>query len=220
MTAVVLPPREAWSRIAPVYDAAPNPLVALEQRTLAPLLGPLQGKVVADVAAGTGRWTRYCAARGARALALDFCDAMLRGAPRPAILADAHLLPLPDACVDLAICAFGLGYAPDCLAELARITRPGGAVFVSDVHPEALRRGWTRTFRAGGEVIEAAHHACELEHLTAPGLELVCRIEPRLGPEERTIFEAAGKLADFETASRHAAIFVAQWRRSPWKPAR
>src|SRR5690242_2954482 len=147
-----LPPREAYARLAEEYDASPNALIALEERIMRPLLPlSMEGTVVIDVAAGTGRWARYCRTRGARAVTVDFCHEM-----QPEVEADAERLPWRDGTADLAICAFALGYAPQCFPELARIVRPGGALLVSDVHPEALRSGWKRTFRSRGETIEVA----------------------------------------------------------------
>jgi malonyl-CoA O-methyltransferase len=216
----VLEPKDAYRRLAEDYDSIPNALVALEQRTLTPLLPHnLERQTVVDVAAGTGRWALHCGKRGARAIAVDFCHEMLRKVPSLAaqagmVQADAEWLPLPNASADVVICAFALGYAPACFAELARITRPGGMVLVSDVHPEALDRGWTRSFRHRGEVIQVADQPYELADLYAPGLRLSCLIEPRLGPPEREVFERAGRLDRFDEACREPAIFVARWIRT------
>ena len=213
---ITLPAGEAYRLLAPNYDSAPNPMLTLEQRAMIPLLPALRGATVIDAAAGTGRWASYCQARGARTIAADFCRDMLAHAPRPAVLADANRLPFPDDIADLTICAFALGYAPACLAELARVTRVGGVVVVSDVHPDAIRRGWTRTFRSGAEVIEVAHQPYELDDLATRGLKLDCLTERKFGEPERAVFARAGKLAKFDEASRHAAIFIARWTKARW----
>jgi malonyl-CoA O-methyltransferase len=211
----VLEPRHAYARLAEDYDSTPNALIALEQRTMTPLLpGNMEGLTVVDVAAGTGRWALHCGKRGARAIAVDFCHEMLRIAPIPAVQANATRLPLADASADVVICAFALGYAPRCFTELARITRPGGVLLVSDVHPEALERGWTRSFRHRGEVIQVTDQPYELTDLYSPSLQLSCLIEPHLGPPEREFFERAGRLNRFAEACREPAIFVARWVRA------
>ena len=210
----VLPARAAYQILAKDYDALPNPLIALEQRTVSPLLPELVGCTMLDVAAGTGRWAKICAARGARAVAIDFCPEMLLAASRESVIADANLLPLRDACADVTVCSFALGYAPGCLAELCRVTRSGGIVLVSDVHPDAIRRGWTRSFRAGGDVIHVEHARYSRKDLQVPGLELSSLLEPCLDLPEREIFEVAGRLDRFEAASRQPAIFVARWIRT------
>lgn len=210
----VLQPRDAYALLAADYDSSPNALLSLEQRTLPSLLPELAGLTVLDAAAGTGRWAAYCAERAARAVSVDFCAEMLMKAPRPAVQADALRLPLRDAFADVTICAFALGYAPSCFAELARVTRPGGTLIVSDIHPDAIRRGWTRSFRRGEEVIQVAHQPYALEDLRAPGLQLDCLLEPSFGVPERGIFDRAGHLDRFEEASRAPAIFVARWIRT------
>lgn len=205
----VLAPCEAYRRLAKDYDSNPNALIALEERSMAPLLPDnLSGRTVIDVASGPGRWARYCREHGARAIAVDFCLEM-----RPSVQADANLLPLPAACADVTICAFALGYAPECFTELARITRPGGMILASDVHPQALKRGWTRSFRHDGEVIQVADQPYELADLRADGVELSCLREPCLGAPERGIFERAGRLDLFEDALLAPAIFVGCWLR-------
>jgi hypothetical protein len=111
------------------------------------------------------------------------------------------------------VCAFALGYAPEIFTELRRIVRPGGMVLASDVHPDALRRGWTRTFRYSGGVVEVAHRHYALEDLRAPDLWRTGLWQPRLGAPERAIFEQAGCAGRYAEASLPPAIFVAQWIR-------
>lgn len=209
----VMPAREAYALLASEYDRAPNALLSLEERTMAPLLPELRGRTAVDVGAGTARWASHCAARGASAVAVDFCYDMLRHSIQPAIQADGRLLPLRDSCADLVVCAFALGYAPEMFAELRRIVRPGGMVLASDVHPEALRRGWTRSFRHNGGIVEVAHHSYWLADLRAPDLRLTGLLEPRLGEPERAIFEEAGRAERFAEAGQVPAIFVGQWIR-------
>jgi SAM-dependent methyltransferase len=138
---------------------------------------------------------------------------MLVRAPRPAVLADVNRLPIADGVADITICAFGLGYAPRCLAELARVTKTGGIVIASDIHPNAIQRGWTRTFRHEGRVIDVEHEPYRLQDLRAPNLELTAMREPCFGAPEREIFRDAGKLAEFERGASYPAIFVARWVR-------
>src|SRR5690349_2957090 len=119
----VLEPRQAYGLLASEYDTTPNALIALEQRTLAPLLPDLRGGMVIDVGAGTGRWAEYCLDQGAHAIAVDLCHEMLRQAKVPAVQADGARLPFPDACADVVVCAFALGYSFACFGELERLTR-------------------------------------------------------------------------------------------------
>jgi ubiquinone/menaquinone biosynthesis C-methylase UbiE len=208
-----MPARDAYALLAVEYDRSPNALISLEERTMAPLLPDLRGGRAVDVGAGRGRWASCLAARGAFAIAVDFCHEMLQWSSTPAVQAEGRLLPLRDSCADFVVCAFALGYALNIFAELRRIVRPGGTVLASDIHPEALRRGWTRTFRHNGGVIEVAHDSYALEDLRAPDLRLTSLFEPRLGAPERAIFEQAGCPGRFAEVSQFPAIFVAQWVR-------
>ena len=210
---ITLAPRDAYRLLGANYNSSPNPLLSLDRRTLPGLLPNLSGKLVVDVAAGTGYWAAWCASRGASAMSVDFCWEMLKQAPRPAVLADASQLPLRTACADVAICSFGLGYAPGCFSELARITRPGGFVIASDVHPSAIESGWRRSFRHGDQTIEVGTHPYTLDSLRAEGLVEEVLLEPALGEPVRALFEQAGKPDLFDATCGRSAIFAGRWRR-------
>jgi demethylmenaquinone methyltransferase/2-methoxy-6-polyprenyl-1,4-benzoquinol methylase len=99
--------------------------------------GPLAGRMILDAGAGTGLVSAELARAGARPLAADLSPDMLRweAASRPpAVVADVTRLPLAATSVDGAVAAFVLNHLPQPragLAELARVTRPGGAVLAS-----------------------------------------------------------------------------------------
>ena len=74
------------------------------------------------------------------------------GSPRIDVLADIERLPFPDAKVDGIVCTNVLEHVGDaqaCIAEISRVMRPGGFVFISTpfmfpTHPDPLdRRRWT-----------------------------------------------------------------------------
>src|SRR5579859_2161306 len=98
---------------------------------------PLSGRTVLDAGAGTGAVSSALAARDARTLATDLSAGMLAwnaAARPPCAVADIRALPLADGSVDDAIAAFVLNHLTDPvagLAELARVTRPGGAVLAT-----------------------------------------------------------------------------------------
>lgn len=116
--------------------------VALVYRPMAAALvrrhpGPLAGLVVLDAGAGTGLVSGVLERAGARPLAADLSPDMLRWRAHerpPAVVADVTRLPLAPSSVDAAVAAFVLNHLPAPaagLAELARVTRPGGAVLAS-----------------------------------------------------------------------------------------
>ncbi len=102
------------------------------------------GELVLDLAAGTGTSTVPFAKAGATAVPCDFSLGMLRvGKRRRPELAftagDALALPFTDAVFDAVTMSFGLRNVADvdqALAELARVTRPGGRLVVCEFsHP-------------------------------------------------------------------------------------
>jgi demethylmenaquinone methyltransferase/2-methoxy-6-polyprenyl-1,4-benzoquinol methylase len=106
---------------------------------------PQPGEKVLDLAAGTATSSVPLAASGATVVAADFSLGMLaQGARRltghrPETLhlaaADGLRLPFADAVFDAVTISFGLRNTADpsaCLAELHRVTRPGGRLVVCE----------------------------------------------------------------------------------------
>jgi len=113
----------------------------LWRRAVARAVGAGPGEVVLDLAAGTGTSARTCTAAGAHAIACDFSLGMLTvGARRPAprvrfVAGDALALPFRSDFFDAATISFGLRNVADtdqALAELLRVTRPGGRLVVCE----------------------------------------------------------------------------------------
>jgi len=69
---------EGYELWAPAYDRDPNHLLALEERTLKPLLPDLAGQQVLDLGCGTGRWLELLLDLAARRpVGVDRSPAML-----------------------------------------------------------------------------------------------------------------------------------------------
>jgi SAM-dependent methyltransferase len=219
-------PAEGYRLWAPCYDAGPNPLLALEMRTLEGLLGPVASRRVIDVASGTGRWTARLAQLGADVFGIDVSPEMLAEAekkpelPGRLVQADATALPLPPETADIALCSFALGYIRSfgrAVSELARIVRPGGTVIVSELHHLSIAAGWTRSFRAVDTVYEIDHFSRSSDQLCdagrRAGLELELQLDVRFGEPEREIFRAAGRAQAFTELSRVPAVWIGIWRK-------
>jgi len=111
------------------------------RRAVARAVGAAAGQRVLDVAAGTGTSSRAFTGAGARCVACDFSLGMLGvGARRPAdsvafVAGDALALPFRAEAFDAVTISFGLRNLadPDAgLAELLRVTRPGGRLVVCE----------------------------------------------------------------------------------------
>jgi demethylmenaquinone methyltransferase/2-methoxy-6-polyprenyl-1,4-benzoquinol methylase len=102
------------------------------------------GERVLDLAAGTGTSSEPFRAAGAEVVACDFSLGMLREGKRqrghlPLVAGDAMRLPFSDTSFDAVTISFGLRNVrdPDAgLAEMLRVTRPGGRLVVCEFsHP-------------------------------------------------------------------------------------
>ncbi|MGH3796569.1 MAG: demethylmenaquinone methyltransferase [Pseudonocardiaceae bacterium] len=101
-------------------------------------VGAGPGERVLDLAAGTAVSTVELATEGAWCVAADFSLGMLRAGRHrnvPLVGADALRLPFADGVFDAVTISFGLRNVADpdaALAELARVTRPGGRLVVCE----------------------------------------------------------------------------------------
>lgn len=112
------------------------------------------GSMVLDLAAGTGQIGRELARRGHRVVSCDQSVDMLAGGAHPGavLVATAERLPLADAVFDGVTFGYLLRYVDDttgCLAEIARVVRPGGRVAMVEFGrprgaPGILWKGYTR----------------------------------------------------------------------------
>jgi demethylmenaquinone methyltransferase / 2-methoxy-6-polyprenyl-1,4-benzoquinol methylase len=138
-----------FDKVADRYDLM-NDALSLGQdrywrRLVARAVGARAGELVLDLAAGTGTSSRTFTGAGARCVACDFSLGMLRvGARQPSplvrfVAGDALDLPFADGAFDAVTISFGLRNVADpaaALAELRRVTRPGGRLVICEFsHP-------------------------------------------------------------------------------------
>jgi ubiquinone/menaquinone biosynthesis C-methylase UbiE len=212
--------REVFAAAAASYGRG-NPLLGMERAETAALLPDPRGLEVLDLGAGTGYYAAWAAGRGAkRAVALDLTCEMLAGAPGPAVVADAGRLPFAGRSFDLVVAALLLSFVPDVrsvLGEAARVLRAGGRLVLSDLHPVATARGWSRSF-AGPDgrrlVIEAPPPPASAlrEGLAAAGFHIEHQHEPLIDERLRPAFVQAGR-RDFEALSGTPLLLLLRARK-------
>jgi demethylmenaquinone methyltransferase / 2-methoxy-6-polyprenyl-1,4-benzoquinol methylase len=112
-------------------------------------VAPRRGQRILDLAAGTGASSVALAASGADVVAADFSPGMIAEGRRrhgsirnlSFVEADATALPFADGDFDTVTMSFGLRNVSEpkkALAELLRVTRPGGRIVVCEFsHPPA-----------------------------------------------------------------------------------
>jgi len=134
-----------FDEVAERYDLL-NDLLSLGQdrlwrRSVARAVSAGPGEVVLDLAAGTGTSSRTFTTAGARCVACDFSLGMLSvGGRKPAarvrfVAGDALALPFGDGIFDAVTISFGLRNVAGpgaALAEMLRVTRPGGRLVVCE----------------------------------------------------------------------------------------
>lgn len=133
-----------FDAIARRYDLT-NDVISLGQdrrwrRATVAAVGARPGEVVLDLAAGTGTSSEPFDAAGVHVVPCDFSVGMLAvGKARRPDLAftagDAMRLPFADAVFDAVTISFGLRNVVDtgaALAEMLRVTRPGGRLVVTE----------------------------------------------------------------------------------------
>jgi demethylmenaquinone methyltransferase / 2-methoxy-6-polyprenyl-1,4-benzoquinol methylase len=119
--------------------------VRLWRRAVARITGARPGERVLDLAAGTGTSTLTFTAAGADAVACDFSLGMLQAGKARMdragtsglnfVAGDALRLPFRDGTFDAVTISFGLRNVADtvaALAEMRRVTRPGGRLVVCE----------------------------------------------------------------------------------------
>jgi malonyl-CoA O-methyltransferase len=191
---------------------------AEERALLALLPDDLSGSRVLDAGCGSGRYLLHAQRRGVRqVVGVDLSAEMLARARaelrikneelrmrRSAIdrspfsilhssfiRASLDAIPIRAGWADITICGLTLGHLEELrapLAELARVTRPGGRLLCSDFHPIGRELGWRREFSAVGQRY-AVRHTWHLDSdwrraADSLGLEIVRVVEPRLDPAD------------------------------------
>lgn len=151
-----------YHRARPSYP--PGIYDALEEE-----LGGLEGAVVVDLGAGTGIASRQLLERGARVVAIDVAEQMLRRGRAhqalrpPAVVADGSAVPLRSGCAHLACFAQAWHWfdVESTAAELSRVLRPAGLWAAWWNHPRADGEDW---FDAQQDLLEQTCPAYSRAH--------------------------------------------------------
>lgn len=143
---------DPYRRIASIYDRLIEPLEAGVRRVALDVLPPQPKWRVLDVGCGTGTGLAGYLAAGCAVAGVDVSPAMLAQArTRLGDEAELHLtegdvLPFEAGRFDLVAASMVLhevaaGDRPDLMTEMARCTRPGGRMLITDFRIGSLR-GW------------------------------------------------------------------------------
>ncbi len=124
---------------------------SIEHELLLDAVGPIAGLVVCDAGCGTGRFTARLDAAGARTVGVDTDPASLTIARTRVVgelvEGDVHRLPFDDDRFDVTVAVTVCEFAADLtqvIAELVRVTRPGGRVVIGSLHRSSPWGWWNR----------------------------------------------------------------------------
>lgn len=216
-----------WSRS---YDAEPgNLMLVLDAALMAELRGALsfEGKTIADVGCGTGRyWLQWYAEGPAALLGFDVSAGMLSqlkqkhpGALVHLIGEDLHL-PLAGETCDVIISNLAFAHFPsleDCFASWDRVAKKGADIFLTDYHPDALGKGATVSFSHEQKTVLVRHYLYPLDKVMAAaaalGWEMVRFAERSIDDSVRHFYESQQALAVFERFKNVKIMYGVHFRK-------
>ncbi len=182
----------AYDRWAASYDSYDNPVAFMAATALEREVLPVEGLTIVEFGCGTGRNLAALRRAGAgRLIGLDLSDGMLAKARDRGF--DELLrhdmqapVPLPAASADGVLFSLALEHVGDLappLGEAARLLRPGGSVWIVEIHPFLSQGGAQAHFRDGEDEVHMpayAHRFCDyLAAFRAAGLAVDRCVELR-----------------------------------------
>ncbi len=188
MTTEAMPARVGYEAWAATYDTQANATRDLDAAVLRRAGLLFGGEAVVEIGAGTGKNTAYLAAHARSVLALDLSPAMLARAQQRVL--DGHVRfvehditrPWPAADAEAGVVVGNLvlehvAALRPVFAEARRVLRPGGVMFICELHPYRQLRGAQAAFWSGGKPVpvEAYVHSVS-DYVNAAldsGLEVV-----------------------------------------------
>lgn len=179
-----------WSK---TYDTIPNLLIEVEEPAVRSILKDFKKGKALDAACGTGRYSQILSSLGHDVIGVDSSPYMLKQAkfqvPKAKFIrSNLENLPLESESVDLVVCALALTHFSSIhkvISELNRVTRTGGHIVLSDIHPWFVIIGGQAEFQGitgkEGYVFNYTHlHSQYLNEFNKLGLEVNQCMEPTL----------------------------------------
>ncbi|POM25292.1 Demethylmenaquinone methyltransferase [Actinomadura rubteroloni] len=212
-----------YASLAAAYDSEPDAFIQVEEPVVRAFTDGLPTGTALDAACGTGRHAAALLARGHDVTGVDQSAEMLdrarAKAPKARLLqGDLTALPLPGDTVDLAVCGLALSHLPDivpAIRELARVTRPGGRVIITDVHPTMTALRGTFLFRHDDRLGRIRNHAHPVSSYLAAFAAAGLDVEQCAEPESNGTLPPHGYERRYPDAARAAWAglpFVLAWR--------
>jgi ubiquinone/menaquinone biosynthesis C-methylase UbiE len=179
----------AYDRWAASYDTAPNATRDLDAQVARNVALTVAGRDVLELGCGTGKNTAWLGRRARTVIALDFSAAMLAKARKRVRASRVRFArhdinrpwPLRGSSVDAVMGNLVLEHIRKLgpiYREARRVLRPGGQLFLCELHPDRQRRGGQAQFTdtaTGRTVLVRAYRHTVAEYVNggiAAGLSL------------------------------------------------
>jgi len=174
----------AYNRWAASYDADKNTTRDLDATVVrkAPLV--LEGREVLELGSGTGKNTSYLAEHAKSVIAMDFSEGMIARAHERIATSNVTFIrhdvrdtwPVPPDSVDIVVGNLILEHVHDLAPvyfEAARVLRPGGQLFICELHPYRQLLGSQAHFTdpATGETVQLTAHVHTVNEYVNGGIE-------------------------------------------------
>ncbi len=192
--------RSAYRLWAPLYQAE-TVTSFLDEVLAQEMLADLSYKHLLDAGCGIGRRIVNLP----NATGLDLSPEMLKaGRAQNVVSGDIREMPFPNACFDMVWCRLVLGHLSDPLAayrEFARVSVPGGHVFITDFHPDAVAAGHTRSFTDKSGRVHEIEHYVHQDHVALAeqaGLSLAVQRDGTVGDNVRSFYADGRGLKAFQ----------------------
>lgn len=202
---------QTWSE---TYDSSPNILINAEEPVVKSILKEIPSGNALDAACGTGRYTEFLHSLGHTVTGVDLSVKMLERAKTRNqyinfLQGDFKSLPLEDSVFDLTICALAITHYQNItkiLSELSRVTRRGGRIVISDIHPWLVVLGAQADFydKDGrwGYINNYIHwHSDYIHAFNSIGLKLLTCEEPKIGQKEIELVASLGSDLSIKTTA-------------------
>ena len=188
------------------------------------LLRPAAGELILDTGCGTGIFTNNFLDAGAGVVGLDISTPMLQLALRKAgkqdfsaVQGDMCCLPFANASFNKTVSITALEFVVDAkgaVAELFRVTRPGGVVVVATLNslsPWAVRRQ-AKTQRGEHHILEGAHYRSGADLLACTKVRGVAKTAVHFAkdeePDQAVKIEEEGQRRGLDTGAFVAVRWV------------
>ena len=167
--------QNAYNNWSDIYDTNENRTRDLDAQILRETFAGQRFDSILETGCGTGKNTEFLAQIGTHVHALDFSEGMVLKA-REKVMAEnvrfemADLTvrwPCEDSASDLIACSLVLEHIADLahfFAEAARTLRPGGKLFIDELHPFKQYGGTKARYEQAGQTVEVeayVHHVSE-----------------------------------------------------------